>query len=199
MTNVLALLVAIVATAVSVLAAVRLEQALRLGVEFHFHRSGMLRVIDSKSATRGGVLQVKPRGPGKLYDVSVTAWPPSRIDYLDADGKPMSPGALKGAGRRTLTADDEPIELPYRLNVDRKGKLPEPIWVGMVWEQPGFRGGFVPGGWRVRVEGTEKDRDQRWSRLLKRWVPYLRRGKEPKKHPVYGSILQPEPPRERKA
>lgn len=189
---VLALAVSVLATALAILAAVRLEQTMRLGVEFHFVRSGALRVLDEKSGLRGGVLFVKPRGPGALYEVFVSAWPPDSVEFLGDDGKPMTPKELGDLSRRRLTADDDPFHLPYRLKVDRRGRLgPGERWVGLTWEQPGFFGGFVPGGWRVRVEGKESEMDQRWSRLLKKWVPFKRSGANPKKHPIYGSVLHP--------
>lgn len=201
----LALLVAVIA----LWALVREEQALRLGVTFHHHTFGsVVRVGDGPMVTPY-VLECSPRGPGTLYDVAFTAWPASRVEFRGNDegatqlggvhnalqfGDWQATEPLPGEGHISRwVADSPPVVL--KMKIDRSSK--EPVWVGMIWQRPGLLGGFKFGGYRVQVYPSSSDHLQKWSRLRRSWVRYGRRGKNPRRHPAYGSGLQPSAPMKR--
>lgn len=188
--SVLALAVSVLATALAILAAVRLEQALRLGVDFHVKPRNSVRVNRGPYLKPGKVI-VTPRGPGALYDVDVSAWPAERISLIDENGEQMTRDAIDELRRPRITAEDEPIVIRYRHEAKGPGVTsPGPVWVGLVWSRPGWWGGFVPGGFRVRVDVGEDEPNERWSRFRKKWVR-IKNGRAPKSHPVRGSVLDP--------
>lgn len=187
----LALAVSIVATGVAILAAIRLEQALRLGVDFHVSRSGHSVRVNRGPYRRQGVVVVTPRGPGALYDVDLSAWPAERISLIDGHGEQMDRTAVGRMRRPRVTAEDEPMIIRYRHEAKGPGVAsPGPVWVGVVWSRPGWWGGFVPGGYRVRVDAGLDEPNERWSRFRKQWVK-VENPRDPKSHPVYGSVLHP--------